>query len=609
MSSVITVEQAQQTQQKQIYTNCTRHSPKGHFHIHYDDFERIAGNDEANADALRYFEMHTDYRIANLREKHGIPKTDLPDEDDLWIDASLRAIERGTLRAQSKSTYARCLLDQAPEDAAQSLIQLGFLRRRFIARRGFDEPDVPATVRFRDDGDEFIIVMNDNGDYLGDDGAMHNAVCEGYTAVSRQYLYCIEAVNEAIAKLDWLEPPEPAPRWKPIVRRSDMRGQQRSAPTGETTTSGSVEHALTEKQSRGPGGSRSPGGFFQNEHNIQGPSMSTDESHNSHPYDMESLRSAPWCVETVIGLSSAVIAIPPRDSLDDEDWHMRVEKPMQRVMDNVRLQGFSPQRAWALMDATQRYMTTPGSDSWWTKKWNEERPKEARKTKSPVTTENFANNFAAQYDDMTAKNWWPSETTPYDGPPMDVEPGYEAGYVAVAAGNEEPQEASRGEEEIRGDLQAIEVVAGDPGDALQGEESQGVFDDLQVAVPGKVRPVRGLNAEQYAILGNYILNEYPTVAARCCGFEEIAPGLFVLFIKYALDCYLDFYNVEEYLDISPENQMLLDQAVQYAEELRRVAEAAQGDDGGGGVVRRRSWARQTEKARKLNEQISQLETR
>jgi hypothetical protein len=192
----------------------------------YNDFLGICYGDRALADALRGFEVKACRRAGYLIERYAIPDGSVPHDDDMWFELSLRQLQALTLGAQSKSTYARTVAEipvprtEDDEVAPPSLLSLGYIERRYIARPADDLPRVPEvpTTMYRDDKGVFIIVSRE-GCYVGYDEVLHYAPFEGYSQIVTQYRYCDTKVNAALALAQWLDPPEPAPRWKPITKR------------------------------------------------------------------------------------------------------------------------------------------------------------------------------------------------------------------------------------------------------------------------------------------------------------------------------------------------------------------------------------------------------
>lgn len=216
--------------------SCTPPQGASPYHIVRGDFLRICG-DFTCGNALRVFEVLTNMRINNLRNTYSIPAGVLPHEDDLWLETPVRTLEALSLKTRSKSSYARTL----GEDHPRTLLQLGFLRRRFVARPGTGALQTPMTPLQHDEAGPFILVMNIGGEYVGSDGESYHALEQGWTRISPQYVYCIEAVNAALAERAGREAPVPAPRWQPIreenmqARKNHGRGQEMTNSTSPAT--------------------------------------------------------------------------------------------------------------------------------------------------------------------------------------------------------------------------------------------------------------------------------------------------------------------------------------------------------------------------------------
>lgn len=515
--------------------SCTPMLPGTQWHMHRGDFENIA--DKAGADALRFFEMQTNYRIRDLRGEYGIPLSHWPHEDDLWIDASCRTIEAETLHARSKSKFAQCLTDEHIERPSgdivtKSLVQLGFLsRHRVIARqRDKDALWSPKATRYLDIKGEFIFVLDDRGNYIGDDGSQCNAVCDGGVVI-RQYRYEIDAVNRALYARKFWESPKPLERWPSTIRRSDAM-MQREAPAAETTTSIAADAARNEKALLSAGVSMPPTEYtvpVSHSKNNTAPYSVSRESTAAILYDMDTLRTAEWCAETLIGLVSSVLQVPVCDNVDEDDWCTEWAKPAERLLHKTA--HMTPVDAWRHIEAIVRFMLS--EESWFSRPYQGD-PKVARAKKTPITLKHLANNLEAQHAAMLAAHWVPSQTTPYDGPPP-VDEDYSAGY----RGNESPREASP----VVESPQEIEVVAdGDlPGDT-----------------------VAGMDSEELSQLYAQIVEDYPD-STLLVGTVPVAPGLSILFIEYALKCYLDFRSLHEWQHMPPESLLIIEQrAIPYA---------------------------------------------
>jgi hypothetical protein len=431
------------------YTSCTPHKHGVRIHIDFGDFDDITGGDRYASDALSAFEAATNQRIGQLRERYGIPETHLPAAFDLWFSMPYRKIEVLTCRRVSKSVCQRVLAERSVEGMPPSLLELGFLRRRFIARRTFDVGSRPATTIYKDLDGEFILVDDTRGNYQGDDGQTYSAMSAGYSYVEWQYLYEIERVNRAIAALDQTEPSDLLPRWESMIEAhaAEEKAGTTTSPVSSESLIPSKVHDSSATDCYSPGTS----------HTILNPSETDDTTRNiavsremkgkyaqmmepikqpmrlSRFYheglDEATLYNAEWCAETILCLTSAVLDVPlPPDVFDEEaqsHWYYEWQQPVRRLM--AATCTLSPQLAWERIDLTIRYMATPGSPSWWQR--GPESGKDWRRTKAPITLRNVADRFIFEYAELMAGTWWPSQATPYAGPPIefasfaDREPG------------------------------------------------------------------------------------------------------------------------------------------------------------------------------------------
>lgn len=189
------------------YESCTPMVEGYGYHITRGDFYDLCDEDATSTNILRVLEVDTNQRIDKLRKAFGIPENMLPADEDLWIDKpSARRLEELTIHARSKSTYAPAFAEN--DDAW--LIRKGFVKQRYIARIDTLQTDPLAPV-FQDRQGLFLVVANDNGDYWGKDGKIHNALREGWREVICQVLYVIDVVNAGLA---WLAGRKPSPKSK-----------------------------------------------------------------------------------------------------------------------------------------------------------------------------------------------------------------------------------------------------------------------------------------------------------------------------------------------------------------------------------------------------------
>lgn len=468
--------------------SCTMHRPNGRYHILFEDLRLIAADDIVNASVLRVLEQKTDKRIELLRDHYGIPEEGLPPDDLLWIDeedASLRELERWSIGVRRKSSFARALKDRNPVNLPASLIQLGLVKRRWIARRNDRAwPICTHTNVQRDAHGPFLVVAEGNGDYYVND-KKHNAVMEGYSDICRQFLYCFEKVNRAIAALDGYDPPDPLLRWQPKqitppkkreAHRNNVSvpGDARENTTAATTQGGYSEmsagrHAfLGENTTNKPEPSMVPGSdpcpildgtdqyWTTASKNAQPcPTAPISVSNfastiNKNPssngsnlniskkdsvllldtgIDLELLRVAHMVAETIIGLSSARLSVPPKPDISNQaelhQWLVQWYEPAVWILNENH--GEDPCAIWRRTD--RRIAGALHGPTWYA---------EHRTTQSPVTLRNIVgpadpakpltgNNWHTIGKELDKKQWHPDDPVPYDGPPLEFV-DYQAGY-------------------------------------------------------------------------------------------------------------------------------------------------------------------------------------
>lgn len=511
-------------------SSCTPHRRRARYHIRYDDFIQICADDTANADALRVFENKTNQRVAWLRREHDIPATHLPHEDDLWIDMSLRDLEALTLRAWGKSRFALCLLEQTREGEPKSLLELSLLRRRFVARSCGGPSMKPATTVYIDERGEPFIVVDTQGMYVDSEGAEHSAVSEGYSLITRQYLYEIQVINTAIAELDEEPPPKPMPRWKSVIQR---RGTKKRRTGIEDDESQGCQNATEEDNSMlisVQGGTKKPvddivSSGYQD--NTRGGNMSRTRE---HCVNNVSLCTAQWTPETLIALSGQPDLLDvPDDPAQCDDWQRDWAEPAQFLIGLPELQGIEPRRAWECIERHIRGMIS--GPTWYATK---------RDRFTPFALRHVVSNWRVVAGELNraSPKWYPEQTTPYDGPPLlDVEAGpggYAQGYVEVS--------------EVRGD-EGCEVAA-QPVPPGSG------------AVEQPRQPMKPRAADRLALL---IGREYPTINV---GIRDTDVGSFVG-IEYGEGQWFDFGSVVEWHRMSPEAESALVLALQFAESRAR----------------------------------------
>ncbi len=544
------------------YANCTPHRPKARFHMIWDDFITIGDNDAANGNALRAFEWLTNQRIDEWRKEHTMPGDCLPDPEDLWLDdVSTRRLAEITLRAREKSTYARCLRhpkdvngDEDTElsdedDNPRSLIELGFVERRFIARPGFEDMERPLVPFFEDKKGRFIIVNDEDGNYTDVYGKRHNAKEEGYI-VRRQYRYCIDVVNAAIAALDWRDPPEPAKRWPPIVKRRDpvLPTQGNDAPTSTDCDPNDAQSALVEQLTssisvqRGtedaPIDDATPtvqSSTDSKELSITGTEngtslsiLSADSQESSAILSQaEDFQHAPWCPETLIGLARSRHTKGLFEIRDDDEDYEGAEK-----LDGLRQSlGLSPTQFWPILDCHIAAMMDPNSKTWWaTQRYGDN---------LRFNLTHVDKQWKPVEDTLRKKPWSPLDTVPYFGPPEDYEEDVGAprdhSWIFGNAGPpvECPEDIGTAIQIVEGSLEAPEVPIEKNHDVQESTASPGETEDELHQLPPPVEqwPLgkRGMSEAERDRLASLIAECYPSLILEDIGYDD---GSFALRMRY-----------------------------------------------------------------------------
>jgi len=164
-----------------------------------EDFLLIAKS-WGNALALHCAEIETNEIITYARAEGGYPEDTLPLEEYRWFGLTGREAEAMTLGLQGHAAFDY-VLSTENHSKVPSLVQLGFLRIRWIARPYGTWPKLVATEIHRDiRGKGYIIVDDRAGHYRDLDGIVHSAIKEKFL-VSRQFLLHIDQVNAALDAL------------------------------------------------------------------------------------------------------------------------------------------------------------------------------------------------------------------------------------------------------------------------------------------------------------------------------------------------------------------------------------------------------------------------
>jgi hypothetical protein len=570
--------------------SCTPHRPKARFHLRYDDFREICDYidpddpdepsvgelryDDPSADVLRYMQMRTDWLIDQLRKAHGIPEDYLPAPEDLWFSASYRDIEEGIVHAQSFTTCGRCLKDKAEGREPPSLIERGFVERRFIARPGPAVTQRPKVTFYEDDKGIFIIVADRWGNYVDAHGEQHNATREGYDFIEWQYRYCIDAVNRALAG-PWYDPPKPLPPWKPLTRQRN--------PVLEQQNQGEEAHIRQDQASSAD--TSKPTSLASAKEGVQGPlpsealpishdtvdtkGMSTVEAKNGLNFPetsaisnvlppAEDFSAAPWCPETLIGLASSR-CIPGLFECTGSDEDYEGAKKLDRLRLSL---GLDPIAFWPVLDRHIAAMMDPNSETWWACR---------RKGKNlRFNLIHVDSQWNAVGETLTKKPWYPLDTVPYFGPLEDPENedkprdlSWIFGVAPVPDAAESPPEESpvivEGSLESPGATIEIRDVQEDtesPGETEQNEMHQMPPPVEQWPQEAK----RGMDQTEFDALCQEIWQRYPTVALEA---RPYADGSLAVGIEHHPGVFMRVRNAAEWRRPPTSLQRAVKDAVAY----------------------------------------------
>lgn len=461
--NVISVEQVMQSPVIQVPG--VRHSKRMHFHVSYSDYRDICDGDTANADALRVLEWQLTERAKRMQKQGLIPLGHLPHVDDSWIEASGNDFERETNGENSRSTYSsRCLADKAPASkskkkiAPRSLIQLGYAQKRIVARpKTADGFDQPKTAIYEDENGPFILVLNKNGDYLGDDGKQHNARVEGFVTIAYQYNPQLDAVNTAIAVMDCVDPPKTLPRWTESVtvrkwRSGDpppsaKRSEAVLTPIEPASLAADASYQASTKTYRGAQGVCSTSMkelsgsndtrvlrvsatlSDPNSPNSQKPTVefvppSKRTQLHRDTIDAEAKQSAKWTPETIIDLLSLILDIPARESVDAKWWREKIEEPAEWIYEHAE----HPAGLRYLWEDLYRRATFTLNGAFWKKSCPRPMPTNLV-GRDKIAKQLNGWNWKTMPGDMDKESWNPAIEIEYFGPEPEPIVDYQSGYA------------------------------------------------------------------------------------------------------------------------------------------------------------------------------------
>ena len=403
--------------------HCIIHRPNRPFHITDSDFVMTSEN-AAQTAAKRVLEWKTDALIEDFARIHPLPHGHLPADDYLWIpewEVSPAQLSFLTVETRCKTTFATTMAE---------LVARGDVAERYVAYRGsYPRPArVSVPLCYDAAGDAFLVVTNYAGEYQDAEEAWHNACKEGYTRIFKQYLYCFEAVNARIARLEG-RTPSILKRFSPPKKEAPPSSAQ-----GTIATVSSVprndDGGATAKNTTRPAAS---GGFP----NSAGVSSFTGENttDDNAPSMVPDIRRAPKTPETWLALMSRHLSVPPKPSESDkagmECYLTRWYEPALFMINDTR--DLEPSRAWA--ESERRIIGALCGPTWQAQKRATQGVQlTARdivgpaKLSKPLT----GATWRTLWNELEKQQWWPDHTTPYDGPPLTYEQGYQAVTPAPA---------------------------------------------------------------------------------------------------------------------------------------------------------------------------------
>jgi hypothetical protein len=259
--------------------------------------------------------------------------------------------------------------------------------------------------------------------------------------------------------------------------------------------------------------------------------------------DFEEVRYDAWVSETVVALASRFLDVPMRPDDGDalEHWLDEWQRPSEQLM--AATDGLSPQRAWERIDTVMRYMGTPGSPSWWQRSAEEG----GRAKKTAITLRHVAKRFSYEWRDFLRHQWYPQQTTVYDGP--------------VVVEEYEEQDCEGGTE----GLQAAQFIEEAP---VQVEEINGLPNSPEIAPATAQLP--GMALDEAHALQQRILAEFPELISDIAAIMD-HNGRFVVGLRYGDDQWYDVAT-ERMWDLPADDEWAaIDRAIDYARSRQGVA--------------------------------------
>lgn len=379
-----------------------------------DDFLQLADKRLAGAMVLRVSEVKTDELIDYYREMWpDMPEDTFPGDEYLWFDADYKTFSTWTLHIRCRTMLVEMLCNGKKHTGL--LIQKGYLKSRWVY---YEDPEhrtetKNSAVRSTSRGRAYVVTDEQGNYYVEGENEPHSAPKDGFVYRRRQWLYCIDAINAAIAKLNG-DIAEPVQRWKPEEAAMGNNGDARTKQRLTTTTTPGAAPSNTSLPTAQGGSSNTE---EKREVFAEIQSSITD---SAMQYLSASLLKAPLTGETIIALARAIpgLTVPRREEVDDLTWQREVQRPAEQLLRLPKVMQWlasgDDARAWQVIEGPLRYIATPGSPSWW---------QSERTRNTPITLRHAAKAFAVQQRDMEDKVkqhlWSPPDALPYTGPSMD----------------------------------------------------------------------------------------------------------------------------------------------------------------------------------------------
>lgn len=526
-----------------------------------DDFRVVAGEQTGAPEVLRFFERMTNRRKAKLRKQHGIPEEYLPHDDDLRLSASFDDIYEGAMCLWSYVTCWR---------AVYYLIGLGFLEQSFIARKTAAVVGQPKTVIYEDDKGFFIAVDDKDGNYTDINGEEHNAADEGYI-IEWQYLLCFDAIRAALAKAAWQDPPEPAKRWPPVVKRREptahKKGNDATTSTDcDPSNASSVSHQPNPSHPSAQGGTlnaevcEEESGPFYNTvdtnvlSTIRGKICTNIPITSTNSNVVEDSCKAPWSAETLVDLARSRHTPGLFECAGTDEDYTGAEK-LDRHRLSLRL---DPRAFWPLVD--QHIMAMMYGETWY-----------ATKRKGNIkrfTLAHVASQWYTVEDELKKHPYYPPDPVRYFGPPEDEgkprDHSWIFGNVSEPVSNEEmTPDIVEGSLEME-NPEPVEETQGS--EASPGETEENTMHILPPPSTQTMPSKRGMTANECDDLMDIIEARYPEIILK---FDTLTDGSFCVKAQVADNRWSPaITNAAMWYGLPPAMKDAVEKAVRYGEAVR-----------------------------------------